>query len=98
MKVKIPVIRSKKEQKAMNEEIRAQLMEARTRDSDEFDAAILWAMHLRYGHGKKRLRDFYDFFRGLYLNSGRWQFGRDEVELLKGIGVDIEEWNRVDAD
>jgi hypothetical protein len=94
MRCKIPVIRTKKEQKAMEEEIAAQLAEARVRDSDEYDAAILWALHLCFGFGKKRLRRFYDFFRKLYLSNKRWQFGRNEVELLKGIGVDIEEWNR----
>lgn len=94
MKVKIPYKLSNKEQKAMNEEIQRQIAEARVRDSDEFDAAVLWAMHLCFGFGKKRLRRFYDFFCKLYLSSNRWQFGRSEVELLKGVGVDIEEWNR----
>jgi hypothetical protein len=94
MKVKIPYRMTNKERKAMNEEIEAQLAEARVRDSDEYDAAILWALHLCFGFGKKRLRRFYDFFRKLYLSNKRWQFGRNEVELLKGIGVDIEEWNR----
>jgi hypothetical protein len=94
MKVKIPYRMTNKERKAMNEEIEAQLAEARVRDSDEYDAAILWALHLCLGFGKKRLRRFYDFFRKLYLSNKRWQFGRNEVELLKGIGVDIEEWNR----
>ena len=98
MKAKLPYRMTSKERKAMNEEIQAQLMEARTRDSDEYDAAILWALHLCFGFGKKRLRRFYDFFRKLYLNNKRWQFGRNEVELLKGIGVDIEEWNRENAD
>lgn len=94
MKVKIPYRMTNKERKAMNEEIEAQLAEARVRDSDEFDAAVLWALHLCFGFGKKRLRRFYDFFRKLYLSNKRWQFGRNEVELLKGIGVDIEGWNR----
>jgi hypothetical protein len=98
MKVKIPYRMTNKERKAMNEEIQAQLAEARVRDSDEYDAAILWALHLCFGFGKKRLRRFYDFFRKLYLSNKRWQFGRNEVELLKGIGVDIEERNRESND
>lgn len=94
MKVKIPYKLTNKEQKAMNNEIEAQLQEARVRDADEFDAAVLWAMHLCLGFGKKRLRKFYDFFRTLYLSNKRWQFGRNEIDLLKKIGVYIEEWNR----
>lgn len=98
MKVRIPYQMSKQERKAMNEEIEAQLAEARVRDGDEFDAAVLWALHLCFGFGEKRLRRFYNFFRSLYLSRGRWEYGRSQVELLKGIGVDIEGWNRANAD
>lgn len=94
MKVKIPYKLSNKEQAAFDAEVQRQLDEARVRDADEFDASILWALHLCFGFGKKRLRAFYDFYRGLYHKSGRWQFGRKEVDLLKKIGVDIEVWNR----
>ena len=98
MKVRIPYKLSNKERKAMNEEIQKEIDEARVRDGDEFDAAVLWALHLCFGFGEKRLRKFYDFFRSLYLSSKRWRFGRNEIELLKGIGVDIEEWNRANKD
>lgn len=94
MRAKIPYKLTSKQEKAMKDEIQRQIDEARVRDSNEFDAAVLWALHLCFGLGKKRLRRFYDFFRRLYLNSNRWQFGRSEIDLLKGIGVDIEEWNR----
>lgn len=94
MKVKIPYKLTNKEQAAFDAEVQKQLSEARVRDSDEFDASVLWAMHLCFGFGKKRLRRFYDFYRTLYLSNKRWQFGRNEVELLKKIDVDIEVWNR----
>lgn len=94
MKAKVPYKMTNKERKAMDEEIQKQMDEARVKDADEFDAAVLWAMHLCFGFGKKRLRRFYDFFRALYLSSNRWNFGRSEIELLRGIGVDIEVWNR----
>lgn len=93
VKVKTPYGMTGKQRKAMHEEIQRQIDEARVQDADEFDAAVLWALHLCFGFGKKRLRRFYDFFRTLYLNSGRWKFGRSEIELLMGIGVDIKEWN-----
>lgn len=98
MKVRIPYRMSNKERQAMNEEIQKQIEAARQAEGDEFDAAVLWALHLCFGFGKERLRKFYDFFRSLYLSNKRWQFGRSEIELLKGIGVDIEEWNRANTD
>lgn len=98
MKVKLPYQMTNKQRQAMNEEIQAQVELARQKENDEFDAAILWALHLCFGFGEKRLRKFYDFFRKLYLSSKRWKYGRNEVELLKGIGVDIEGWNRENTD
>jgi hypothetical protein len=94
MEAKIPYRMTNKERKAMEEEIRSQIEAARQEDSDEYDAAVLWALHLCFGFGKKRLRRFYDFYCKLYLNSGRWKYGRSEIDMLKSIGVDIERWNR----
>lgn len=94
MKAKVPYKLTNKEQDALNEEIRRQLDLARIEDANEFDAAVLWALHLCFGFGEKRLRRYFDFFCTLYRNSGRWSFGRSEIDMLKKIGVDIEEWNR----
>lgn len=93
MKVKVPFQMSPKQRRAMNDEIEAQIQEARVRDSDEYDAAVLWALHLCFGFGKKRLRKFYDFYCSLYLQSGKWKYGRSEIEMLEKIGVDICGWN-----
>ena len=89
----------------MEEEIAVQLAEAEkkvdeklNRRAIEHDAAVLWALHLHKGMDEKTLRGFFDFTRSLYLNEDRWRFGRNAVELLKGIGVDIEEWYRENAD
>ena len=94
MKAKVPYQMTAKQRQAMNEEIRRQIDAELKVDGNEYDAAILWALHLCFGFGAKRLRRFYNFFCKLYNNSGRWKFGRDEKELLKGIGVDVEEWYR----
>lgn len=94
MKAKVPYKLTNKQQKALDEEISRQLDIARNEDANEFDAAVLWALHLCFGFGEKRLRRFFDFFCTLYRDSGRWNFGRTEVDLLKKIGVDIKEWNR----
>jgi hypothetical protein len=94
MKVRIPYKMSNKQKKAMHEEIKKQVYAARAAESIEYDAAIMWALHLCFGFGEKRLKKFFDFFCKLYNHSGYWQFGRNEIELLKGIGVDIVEWNR----
>ena len=93
MRVKIPYKLTNKEQDALEKEIKSQLADARERDADEFDAAVLWAMHLCFGFGKIKLRRFYDFFKRLYSDN-RWKCGRSEIDLLKKIGVDIEVWNR----
>ena len=94
MKAKIPYEMTGDERRAMRKEIQKQIDEARVRDADEFDASILWAMHLCFGMGRKRLRKFYDLYRALYLSSGKWKFGRTEIDLLNSIGVDIVGWNR----
>jgi hypothetical protein len=94
MKAKIPYRMSKKEKQAMDDEIWKQINDARIRDANENDAAILWTLHLCFGFGKKRLRRYYEFFRKLYKTIDGFKFSQNDIELLKGIGVDIEEWNR----
>ena len=97
MKAKVPYMMSKKQHQAMDEEIKKQIEQAEQSRGTEWDAAILWALHLCFGFGKKRLRRFFDFFVKLYNTNNRWQIGADNIEFLKGIGVDIEEWNREES-
>lgn len=96
MKVKIPYKLTQKQHEAMVEEIDRQIAERNLKNSNGFDAAVLWSLHICEGFGQKRLRRFYDTFRGMMTNSSKWMYGRTEIELLKGIGVDIEAWNAED--
>lgn len=93
MNVKIPYKLTKKQEEAMREEINKQIAEQTAKNDNAFDAAVLWALHVCFGFGKKRLRMFYDTFRAMVTNSNKWMYGRTEIEMLKGIGVDIEAWN-----
>jgi hypothetical protein len=94
MKAKVPFMMSKNQRCRMNEEIEKELDAKLQSDVTQIDAAILWTLHLCFGFGKKRLRRFYDFFVKLSRVNDRWKIRADNIELLKGIGVDIEEWNR----
>ena len=77
----------------MIEEINRQIAVQNKENAIVFDAAILWALHICFGFGKDRLRRFYDTFYVLFINKDKWAQGRTEIEMLKGIGVDIEAWN-----
>lgn len=94
MKAKIPCKLTKKQEKAMIEEIDRQIAEQNAKNDNGFDAAVLWVLHICFGFGEKRLRKFYDMFRATVMNSDKWMYGRTEIEMLKGIGVDIEAWNK----
>lgn len=88
------------EKKAMDMEIQRQLAEYDRKHLAEIDAMILWVLHDRFGFGPKRLRQYYDAFReatgGLVE---RYQMDQEDdiwlcTEMLKRIGVDIEEWHK----
>lgn len=94
MKAKVPFMMSKNQRGRMNEEIEKEIDAKLQAEVTQIDAVILWTLHLCFGFGKKRLRRFYDFFVKLSNVNDRWKIRADNIELLKGIGVDIEEWNR----
>ena len=94
MKAKRPFMMSKNQRCRMNEEIEKEIDAKLQAEVTQIDAVILWTLHLCFGFGKKRLRRFYDFFVKLSGVNDRWKIRADNIELLKGIGVDIEEWNR----
>ncbi|MCM1524031.1 MAG: hypothetical protein NC120_06195, partial [Ruminococcus sp.] len=62
-------------------------------------AMVLWVLHEEFGFGKKRLRKFFDRFSVSLDKLIQWyeMDGSDRTWLcsykLKGIGVDVEEWN-----
>ena len=94
MKAKVPFQMTGKQRQALNEEIEKQVEEALQADILEIDAAILWTLHLCFGFGKKRLKRFFDFFCKLSNVNDRFKVRANNIEMLKGIGVDVEEWNR----
>lgn len=93
---------TKKEQEALDKEVRKQLAEYERKNDEEYDAIVLWLLHEKFGFGEKRLRRFYD----LYASEVRSLLDRykmnnsDAVWLctykLKEYGIDIHAWNRED--
>lgn len=88
------------ERKAMNLEIQRQLAEYDRKHFAEMDALILWVFHEEFGFGAKRLRKYYDRFRAsidALVGSYEMETGDDIwlcTEMLKHIGVDIEQWHK----
>lgn len=90
-----------KEEKLMTEAIIEQILEKETQFSDDHDAAMLWAVHLTFGHGKKRLKrlhkQFYQLHKLLiehYESDKMGDIGFVCRENLLKIGVDVAAWNR----
>lgn len=88
-----------KQKKAMENEINRQILIQNEQFQDDFDAMLLWYIHVHYGAGKKRLRSFYEGFIEEYKKLVEYyQMPNDEGWLarykLKEIGVDVTEWNK----
>lgn len=88
------------EKKAMRIEIERQMAEYNRRNLTEIDAIILWVLHAKCGFGAKRLKDFYNHFSAT-IDELINHYEMDEsdrlwlcTEKLKGIGVDIEQWQK----
>ena len=88
-----------KERLAMNIEINRQIVEADRKYTNDIDAVMLYTLHVHLGFGKKRLRRFWEAFQEEHKalieyyqmpDGGVWLCQRK----LKGIGVDVEEWNK----
>lgn len=87
------------EKKAMSMEINRQIVEADRRYTDDIDAMVLYTLRVHLGFGKKRLRKFYDAFSAEHDRLIQYYQIPDDYpwlckEMLKHIGVDVEEWNR----
>ena len=88
------------EKKAMEMEIRRQLVDYNRQNMNEIDALILWHLHIEYGFGKKRLLRFYESFNkrveemmNYYMmdsSKAPWMY----TEKLKEYGIDIKELNK----
>lgn len=86
------------ERKAMDKEIRRQIIEMDRKHSDDLDAMVLYTLHVKFGFGKKRLREFYDAMSEEHNNLIKHYEMPDDFSWLckrklKDIGVDIEQWN-----
>ena len=91
---------NKKEQEAMECEVRSQLAEWSRKNMMEIDAMFLWFMHEEFGFGVERLRRVYFGFRPYMEDlAKRYEMkGSDTPFLctkkLLDYGVDLEEWDK----
>ena len=90
---------TKKEQKAVDEEINRQIIERHRQFTDDFDYMVMKILHDHFGFGFTRLRRFYDVFnvendaleKHYEMADAGVYIARKE---MNDIGVNIEEWNR----
>ena len=90
---------SSKERKALDKEIRRQIIELDKQHSDDVDSMVLYTLHTRFGFGKKRLRQFYEALLQEHDKLVHHYDMPDDYpwlckHKLKEIGVDIEQWNQ----
>lgn len=91
---------NKKEQAALEREIRSQLAEWSRKNTTEIDAMFLWFLHEEFGFGVKRLKHVYYGFRP-YMEqlAQRYEMkGPDTpflcTEKLLDYGVDLDTWEK----
>jgi len=90
---------NKAEQKAMDEEIRRQILEQDERFSIDLDSTILYVLHEQFGFGSVRLKRFYTLLikRHQELRE-HYQFDASDVawlcrtKLKEECQVDVEQW------
>lgn len=86
------------EKKAMELEIKRELIELDQKNHLEIDALFLWWLHEKLGFGPKRLKEFYmDFEQAFKDLLGRYEMTDTDgawlcTYKLKEIGVDLEAW------
>lgn len=86
-------------QKAMDEEIKRQILEQQDRIELDTDAAILWALHVSCGFGRAKLIKFYHDFLQVWREMRRQYEDEDayaERYKLKQMGVDVEKLREED--
>ena len=89
---------SKKEQRAMEEEINRQTIESYNQFVDDFDYMILRILHDHFGFGHKRLKRFHEafiidndtFVKHYEMPDAGVYIARKEMNEL---GINIEQWN-----
>ena len=89
---------SKNEKKALELETRKLLAEETRAHKREMAAMILWVLHEKRGHGKKRLREDFDSFdEAIDELIARYQLDDSDsawlcTYKLKEYGIDINKW------
>ena len=90
---------SKKEQRALDEEIDRQMIERHRQFTDDFDYMVMKLLHDHFGFGPVRLRRFYD----LFINDNEALIKHYEMpdagvyiarKEMDAIGCNIEKWNQ----
>ena len=98
MKARIPYSMTNAQKKAMDEEIKKRVLEIDKEWSIDADAVVLWTLHVCFGFGQKRLKQFWETclkehkrlreYYKLPPEDDGWLYRRK----LQDIGVDVEEW------
>lgn len=86
-----------RQQKIIDQEVKKYVLEVNDQYQRDFDAMLVWYVHIHTGYGKIRLKRFYEGFRNEYKRLVEYyQMPGDTGWLcrykLKEIGVDLDEW------
>lgn len=98
MKARIPIQLTKKQQKAMDKEIRRQCAELHREYESDVDAMILWAIHIHFKSGKRQLRNFWRTLRREHDRLVEYYQMEDDDKAflcdykLREMGVDVRAW------
>ena len=85
---------NKAEERALDQEIKKQIVENdRTFDMDK-ESSILWMLHTQFGFGPKRLKLAWKLFYAETRKLREHYLMEQARKKLKDIGCDIEEWYR----
>lgn len=103
MKARIPWNGTPSQRKAMQAEINRQIIEADRKYTTDYDAMVLYTLHIQCGFGKKRLRRFYEAFIKQHEEFIKYYQMPGEYDWfckykLKEIGVDVDEWEKETED
>ena len=88
------------ERKAMQLEIGREIAKFDQQNMLSIDAVILWELHVQFGFGPKKLRQFYDGFNARFRELiDHYEMGAEDgpyicIEKLREIGVDLEQWDK----
>lgn len=88
-----------KEQKAVDAEIKRQVIEDHQRFMNDFDYMILWVLYNRFDFDLQQLRMAYDLFRAdndalikhYEMDDAGIYIARKE---MNAIGCNVEQWNK----